>query len=321
MREIGTISNYELADRFVNFIRSKGIEAEVRKGETDEFEVWILFEQQLSQSKTLWKEFNNKPHDLIYIEKAKEGVEIKKIAEKEMKEEIKKQARFKRKITNQSHSFNATISLIVISGLLYLIQSRFQSEIQSFFSFSQYRGKNFPEILNGQIWRLFTPIFLHATFWHLFFNMMWLFQLGQMIERERGNLYLLFLTLMIGSLANTAQYLVTGGNFLGMSGVVYGLFGFIWVKSHVELNQNYFLSSFTIGFLLVYYLLCVFGIFGNIANTNHGVGLCSGILFGFLSTGYFKNIKNIKKLNARDIMIGLLPFILAAMGVISDSSH
>ena len=217
------------------------------------------------------------------------------------------------------YASHITIGLIIASSLLYLFKDHFQAQIWGLLSFSQYQGNTFfPEILSGQIWRLFTPMLLHASFFHLLFNMMWLFQLGQMIEKDKGSLYILLTILLISGLANTAQYLVSGGNFLGMSGVVYGLFGFIWVKTRLEVNHNYLLSSFTVGFLLVYYLLCVIGVFGHIANTNHGVGLCAGMIGGFFSTDYLKDLKTIKRLGLREVAMAFSPFALALIGIISD---
>ena len=320
MREIGTLHDPAIADRFVNFIRSKNIEAEVRE-EGDQFEIWVWAEDDLAESKRLFAEFKKNPYDPIYLSQAKEGVRIKKTTEKEEKKFIQKQTRLKKKVTRRAHPINATLGLIIASGIIYWLDNQSKGEAFRLLAFSLYSGSGFPEILSGQIWRLFTPILLHANIWHLLFNMMWLFQLGQMLERERGALYMIYLVLLSSGLANIGQYLVSGGNFVGMSGVVFALFGFVWAKSRLEFNQNYFLSPFTVGFILVYYLLCVWGFFGNIANTNHGVGLCVGMVWGFFSTGYLKNIRSLKKLTTKELMVGLLPFALTALGVISDVSR
>ena len=47
-----------------------------------------------------------------------------------------------------------------------------------------------PEVFSGEVWRLFTPIFIHFGLIHILFNMIWLFQLGSMIEGRQGSLLL-----------------------------------------------------------------------------------------------------------------------------------
>ena len=47
-------------------------------------------------------------------------------------------------------------------------------------------GLSAPLIADGQYWRLFTAMFLHADVLHLLLNGLWLFMLGRMVESLYG---------------------------------------------------------------------------------------------------------------------------------------
>ena len=83
-----------------------------------------------------------------------------------------------------------------------------------------------PEVRHGEIWRLFTPILMHGDFLHIFFNMLWLRDLGSMIEGRQGTWLFALQVLVFALISNMVQYILSGPSFLGMSGVVYGLFGY-----------------------------------------------------------------------------------------------
>jgi membrane associated rhomboid family serine protease len=57
-------------------------------------------------------------------------------------------------------------------------------------------------ILEGELWRLLTPVFLHAGIWHLFFNMLVLFWAGQRLEEVYGSREFVLFYLLSGIGAN-----------------------------------------------------------------------------------------------------------------------
>jgi GlpG protein len=83
----------------------------------------------------------------------------------------------------------------------------------------------------GEFWRLLTPIFLHFGLAHLAFNLLWLSILGSRIEQLSGSVHLLMVVIVSGVFSNMIQ-VGWGGSamFGGMSGVVYALLGYIWIK-------------------------------------------------------------------------------------------
>jgi len=138
-----------------------------------------------------------------------------------------------------------------------------------------------PEVIGGQFWRLLTPIFIHFGVLHLVFNLLWLRDLGSMIERLDGVARLLAFVLVSGVLSNLGQLYVDGPFFGGMSGVVYGLLGYVWMRSRFSPGSGFVLHSQTVLFMLGWFVACVAGVIPNVANTAHGVGLAIGLLWGF----------------------------------------
>ena len=320
MREIGYINSRKLGERFISVLMADKIMAELREGDSNRLEIWVHEEKNITKSEKILKEFLKTPDSKKFIQTAIKGEEVRGEQKKEIKFLKKNRIDLKTQFYRGGRlSARATIGLIIICVLLFFLENMGGSrQSLNFLYYSDFFNSNFHEIKSGQIWRIFTPSLLHGGILHLLFNTLWLLELGGMIERDKGPVKFLGLVLLTSFLTNTAQYLSSGPNFLGMSGVIYGLFGFAWMKTKFEYNSNYFLSPMTVGFLLTWFFLCIFGIFDRIANTSHGVGLCVGIICGFISSGYLKNFHSLKKLKLQQILAGLLPFLFAALGIASD---
>lgn len=140
------------------------------------------------------------------------------------------------------------------------------------------------DIKRGQLWRGFTPMFLHFGILHIVFNMMWLWQFGLVLETRFRSLPFLALVLFIALTSNVAQAFDSGANFGGMSGVNYGLFGFMLARSKLHPNPGFVLNPQTTAMLLIWLVVCYLGAMGkHIANTAHLVGFISGGLVGIVN--------------------------------------
>lgn len=135
------------------------------------------------------------------------------------------------------------------------------------------------EIGKGQVWRLVTPVFLHFGILHLAFNMLWMWTLGRLIEPLLGRLRFALLILIIAICSNTAEALISGTNFGGMSGVIYGLFGYLVIFGKFQPAAPR-LDSGTVFYMLVWMVICFTPFIGHIANWAHCFGLASGAVIG-----------------------------------------
>lgn len=141
---------------------------------------------------------------------------------------------------------------------------------------------------DGQWWRLISPMLLHFGFLHLAMNGMWYWELGKRIELRQGPWLLLLLTLLFSLISNLAQHLVGGPSlFGGLSGVLYGLLGYVWLYQWLAPNPHYRLPKGVLVMMLIWLVVCLTGVvgqlgFGQIANAAHVGGLLIGCLTGLL---------------------------------------
>lgn len=147
-------------------------------------------------------------------------------------------------------------------------------------------------IQQGQVHRLITPIFLHFMLGaypiHLLFNMMWLWDQGGSIEKAKSAWYLLAIVLITALLSNFGQFYVgylmdVPNKFGGMSGVVYGLLGFNFVRRRFDPFFPVHVHPGLMQFMLLWLVLGFTGLLGNIANAAHLIGLLSGGLLGYIT--------------------------------------
>lgn len=141
----------------------------------------------------------------------------------------------------------------------------------------------------GEVWRLWTPMFLHFEILHLAFNAVFLWVFGARVERAMGRLQFVAFVALVSLAANIGQ-LTWEGNplFGGMSGVNYGFIGYIWLRQMLAPHPMLNYPKALIPFLLVMLLLGMVGfldifIEGRIANAAHVAGLLAGMSWGALA--------------------------------------
>ena len=138
----------------------------------------------------------------------------------------------------------------------------------------------------GEYWRLVTPIFLHFGIFHIAFNGLWLWELGRRMEPLIGSVQMIAAVLLMAVASNLGQYLWSGPSlFGGMSGVVYGLLGYIWIRNKVAPKPILDIPKGLLGFMLFWLLLGMSGFInffmdGSIANVAHAIGLLTGMMLG-----------------------------------------
>ncbi len=119
--------------------------------------------------------------------------------------------------------------ILIATGVLFLLQL----SLEQFFSFSLSPVLGFvpARLLNGWIFQLFTYAFLHASLFHVLFNLLIVWTVGSDLERLWGTRTFLayFAVCAVGAALTHGIFSLAGlgpGAFapvIGSSGVVYGL--------------------------------------------------------------------------------------------------
>jgi GlpG protein len=294
MRQIGTITNERQLDQLTDFLLTLGIRIQVEP-EASGFAVWALDEDRVAQARDELNRFVQNPDDERYAAAAREADRLRD-------ELIQKEKARKKNVVDVRGQWTVprakpvTILLVLISCAVAFGngfgEQRDDSITQALLMASEdvngmYHKVFRPgsDVLRGQIWRLITPIFLHFGPMHLIMNMMALHSLGTLIEMRRGSWRLALMVLAIALPSNVAQYAYEGASFGGMSGVVFGLFGYAWMKSEFDPGSGIVITSTSVALMLGWLVLGMTGLMTNIigpmANAAHFVGLIVGILLGY----------------------------------------
>lgn len=149
---------------------------------------------------------------------------------------------------------------------------------------------------NNEWWRLVSPMFIHFSVTHLVFNCLWIYVLGSKVEVYDGSFTFLNIVIISSITSNITQYFL-GGSILfgGLSGVIYGLFGYCMIIELQSKKNIYDLPPAIYMFMLVWLVLGFLGVlnlfgFGNVANYAHLGGLISGIIFGMITVTILKRV-------------------------------
>lgn len=133
-------------------------------------------------------------------------------------------------------------------------------------------------IYEGRWWVLITSAFIHVEILHLLFNMTWLWSLGGAFERVYGSLRLA-LFLVFAAFVSSGLQLLTGDAGIGMSGVVYALFGFAWVaRRRIDIFAA-MIDERTVQIMVGWAVLCIVLTYANIMHIANGAHF-GGLLIG-----------------------------------------
>jgi GlpG protein len=263
MIELGSLNNPRAAQGFIDFLKSQGLEGQLRT--TDGTTVIIsVVPEHFHQVQPLWAEFTQNPNHQRY-QQASWDVGNTQSTLSYQGQSLNLMARFK-----ALSWLNQTVSILSIVIYLAFLLGGFEA----IYTVLQFKAT--------QPLSWLTPALVHFSAMHIVFNLIWWMSLGDNIEKQCGKLSLVGLFLVTALISNWAQYLMIGPNFGGLSGVVYGLLGYCWIYSFLNPKQPALVSTAIVGFMLIWLVLGFADVlFIGMANWAHLGGLISGMAYAF----------------------------------------
>ena len=302
MRKIGTLPSEQQAKLFEDFLLTEEIGANIDTS-GDEWNIWILDEDQVEQAKQELAAFTEDPGAEKYQAATRQAEAIRDERIAQARAAVKRQVKV-RDTWNQPFTSRCPVTslLIGVSVVVFLLMQTndYNIPIRQALSICSFEvsgdmvryDTRLLDIQKGELWRLVSPIFLHFGPLHILFNCIMTYQLGGAIEINRGSLKLAAMVILIAVPSNLAQYWFSGPMFGGLSGVVYGLFGYMWMKSLYDPQSSFFIPPNMVIILIGWFFLCIAGVVGNVANYAHGFGLGTGIVIGLASTWWREDGKS-----------------------------
>jgi membrane associated rhomboid family serine protease len=172
------------------------------------------------------------------------------------------------------------VSLLAFASISLFLAVHMQGERPDY----ERWGGGSPELYwRGQVWRLLVNHVHHLDLIHLLFNLLWLVRLGRPLEQVAGTA-LMALFVLAGSLfIGLACALTIEPYAVGLSGLVYAIFGVVWVLRRQVPAFREALDEGSVKILIVWLFLCIALTYANvwrIANVGHFSGLAFGLAVG-----------------------------------------
>lgn len=156
-------------------------------------------------------------------------------------------------------------------------------------------------------WRALSSHFVHGGAFHLLFNVMWTWTFGRLLERVLGSSRFLLLNVCLAlGVAWGCHAFDRGG--IGLSGIGYGLWAFLFVRDLRARPGRPVLDKRTNQLFVVWFFVCILLTkmdVWHISNWGHGLGAVLGAAFALVA-----EIGRTRRVAAATITIGILGALL-----------
>ena len=270
MIQLLVLGDARMAQALVDYLATLGISCELTQSELG-VSVWLADEQRLAQAQQEVKRFLAEPNHPRYMEASWQSgrADARIDYSKGMTDPV----------TDFLHQAGPLTLVVIIACLAIYALDAIGLPIFDELAFHP----TLAQFTDWQAWRYVTPAFIHFSVLHLVFNLLWWWYLGGQIEQRLGSGKLFILLIVGAALPNIAEFFASGPRFGGLSGVVYALLGYSWLRTRLQPDCGLAMPPALMGFMLVWLVLGFLDMLGTpTANMAHLVGLLVGLAQGWL---------------------------------------
>ncbi|MFQ2513983.1 rhomboid family intramembrane serine protease GlpG [Aeromonas caviae] len=270
MIQLLVLDNARMAQALVDYLATLGISCELTQSELG-VSVWLADERRLAQAQQEVKRFLSEPNHPRYMEASWQSghADARIDYSKGMTDPV----------TDFLHQAGPLTLVVIIACLAIYALDAIGLPIFDELAFHP----TLAQFTDWQAWRYVTPAFIHFSVLHLVFNLLWWWYLGGQIEQRLGSGKLFILLIVGAALPNIAEFFASGPRFGGLSGVVYALLGYSWLRTRLQPDCGLAMPPALMGFMLVWLVLGFLDMLGTpTANMAHLAGLLVGLAQGWL---------------------------------------
>ncbi len=270
MIQLLVLGDARMAQALVDYLATLGIPCELTQSELG-VSVWLADERRLAQAQQEVKRFLSEPNHPRYMEASWQSghADARIDYSKGMTDPV----------TDFLHQAGPLTLVVIIACLAIYALDAIGLPIFDELAFHP----TLAQFTDWQAWRYVTPAFIHFSVVHLVFNLLWWWYLGGQIEQRLGSGKLFILLIVGAALPNIAEFFASGPRFGGLSGVVYALLGYSWLRTRLQPDCGLAMPPALMGFMLVWLVLGFLDMLGTpTANMAHLVGLLVGLAQGWL---------------------------------------
>jgi membrane associated rhomboid family serine protease len=178
-----------------------------------------------------------------------------------------------------------TLAAIAASVVIF-IGLTIENDYQSWGTLNRWGYLSAEDVWRGGYWGLVTSAFVHFAIWHLALNVYWLAVLGARMERVIGSPAYLAFFIGAAFVSSACQMGLGDDTGIGASGVVYAIFGFMWIGCPQFPAFRQVLDRQTVQLFMAWLFVCIIVTYLKVLAVGN-VAHFTGFLFGVLVAACF----------------------------------